>query len=73
MCKHTSAEENQKKTVRYSGFTKKVYGLSCTVRKKSSRHKEDSAQQVQASLNSVLTPMQGATCTKVGVACSVCY
>ena len=36
--------------------------------KKSSRCKEDSAQQVQASLNSVLAPMQCATCTNVGVA-----
>ena len=37
-------------------------------RKKASRCEEDSAQQVQASLNSVLIPMQSATCTNVGVA-----
>ena len=36
--------------------------------KKASCRKEDSAQEVQASLNSALTPMPGATCTNVGVA-----
>ena len=37
-------------------------------RKKASRHEEDSAQQEQASLNFILIPIQGATCTNVGVA-----
>ena len=37
-------------------------------RKKASRCKEDSVHQVQASQNSVLAPMQRATCTSVGVA-----
>ena len=36
--------------------------------KKASHCEEDSAQEVQASLNSALTPMQGATGTNVGVA-----
>ena len=37
-------------------------------RKKASRREEDSAQQEQAILNFVLAPIQGATCTNVGVA-----
>ena len=94
MCANTlqlsRAQQKTRMIVCHFGFTKKVYGLLCTIRtataampkwwmalsrttrdakhKKASCRKEDSAQQVEASLISVQTPMQGATCTNVGVA-----
>ena len=55
-----------------AAMSKRRTALSYTTRdakcKKASHCEEDSMQQVQASLNSVLAPIQGATRTNVGVA-----